>query len=489
MKNKVFTIALLLIAAAGMQAQNLPGGIWTSPQSTTTEGRYRSNTDDFIRPDAYSGVKFKKWFGMASFLWDDTFSQIMTAGYAATSGKLYVGAFYSGNFWTSAAANNYTEREFDSTSAPAGGESGKTYNVYNNTISVQPGPVNNIAVLIGVADMGFRLTYRSNYQSFNQSGIVNGGQLYKNYQAERGYIAPQIAWAMARDLTKNNGIRPYITADLVFDRDYQKVETEGGVSGENIVRSLNRFDPVLAAGLGGYTFYNEDGFKGAFDLDYTLTMKIYDNEYSHQENGEYKTGKITGTYSPGINPYVERFFMSNLLTPSLSGSWSKDRLALKVKLNLPVTFSNDEQYSMGKTADGKLVYHGNHDSISTFTFRPDMRLALQYKLVPNRLTLNTGARIQATTLTLETVDRAVYLDGKELDGRSEKIHQNSFINIGSGTQFISRFHVGPTFNFTENAWVEATTGVSNAYGNSETIEIFAPGGLFSFGSILVALKF
>jgi hypothetical protein len=424
---------------------------------------------------------------MVSFLWDDTFSGIATAGFATKAKDIYIGAFYNGNLWANMPVNNYTEEE--PATVPNGGTGGKTYNVYGNiNVGGTNNPVNNVAVLIGVANMGFRLTYRTNYQFFNKNDIVTGNQLYKNYHAERGYIAPQIAWAMAKDLTKN-GIRPYAAVDLVFDRDYVKTETSGPDSasntGENIGRSLNHFDPSLSLGLGGYTLYNKDGFKLSGDLDYVLTFNIYNNEYSYVDGGAYKTGKIQGTYSPGSSPYLEQFFISNALTPSLSGSWSKDKVALKFKLNLPVTLSNKDQNTMALDGD-KLVYNGASNATTTFVFRPDLRLSMQYKIIPDKLTLNTGARIQATALTLETTDQTYYNMGDKASSR--KIHNNNFINIGSGTQFVSRFHIGAAFNFSENVWAEAATGVSNAYGEG-AIETFAPGGLFSFGSILVGLKF
>jgi len=485
MKNKVFILALLLIIILSTRAwaQNLPANLWASPQSNTTEGRYRSNADDFIRPDSYANVKFNRWFGMVSFLWDDTYQAISTVGFATKIQGLYVGAFYSGNLWTNAPVNNFREEE--PAVVPNGGAPGKTYNVYDSiSVSGVSNPVNNIAVLVGVADMGFRLTYRTNYQFFKENDIVTNDQLYKNYFDESGYIAPQIAWAMAKDLTKN-GIRPYATIDLVFYRDYQKAETSGpdtdGVSGSKIGRSLNHFDPALALGLGGYTFFNEEGFKASADFDYALTFNLYSNEYSYVENGQYKTGKITGTYSPGSNPYVQEYFISNLLTPSVSGSWSDDRLSLKFKVNLPLMFSSREQDSMGLNG-GKLVYNGASNTTSTFTFRPDLRLAMQYKIVPSRLILNAGARIQATAITVETINQEYYTYNVRDAGR--KIHNNSF-----GGDFISRFSIGPTFYLTEKAWVEATTGVTNTYGNEATIDVFAPGGLFSFGSILFALKF
>jgi hypothetical protein len=484
MKNIFFMLVLLSIAK-GAWAQNLPGNIWSSPQSTTTEGRYRSNADDFIRPDTYTGVKFNKWFGLAAFN-DVEYRAITTVGFATKISSLYIGAFYSGNFWTNAPSNNYSEMGFST--APNGGVADKIYNVYSS-ISVVPEPVNNVALIIGVADMGFRLTYRTNYQLFNKSDIVVTGtpnQLYKNYQAEGGYIAPQIAWAMAKDLT-NNGIKPYVTLDLIFDRDYEKSETSGadvsGNSGERIVRSQNHFEPVLAAGMGGYTFYNKDDFRASADLDYALTLKIYDNEYSYADNGRYKTGKIKGTFSPGILPYVEQSYVLNSFTPSVSGSWSSDRLSLRFKLNLPLSFSTEESSIMGLDSSKSLIRSGDSNLINTFIFRPDLRLAMQYKIVPEKLALNVGARIQSTPMILETVTRKIY-DTSGNETATQIIHQDSF-----NGSFVSRFHIGAAFNFSENVWLEATTGVTNAYGNIAVIDVFAPGGLFSFGSILFALKF
>jgi hypothetical protein len=466
----------------GVWAQNLPGGIWSSPQSTATEGRYRSNADDFIRPDSYTGVKFDKWFGMASFLWDANSEAVATAGFAAKIKKVYLGGFYTGNFWTGKSPNNYTER----TMIPIGGSNG-TYKVYP-VISAIPNAVNNASLIFGVADMGFRLTYRASYQSFNKSNIVTGtgNQLYKSYNAQGGYIAPQIAWAMAKNVG-DKGIRPYVTADLALERDYLKTETAGGTTGVNIGRSLNHIDPSLGLGLGGYHFYNKNGFRATLDFDYVFTMNIYNNEYSYIENGAYKTGTIKGTYSPGSNPLLERSYIYNLLTPSLAGSWSKDRLALRFKLNLPLSLVNQKQSSMYLDSANQLIRNGWSESFTAFAFRPDLRLALQYKIIPDRLAINAGARLQTTALTRKTTNRTNYNNGNEVG--SEKVHDNSYSdNAGGGSRFVSRFHLGATFNFTENVWAEAMTGVSGKFGD-DAIEVFAPSGLFSFGSILVVVKF
>jgi len=501
MANRRFSFVLLLfISVAGAWAQNLPAfpgaaeskslwasSIWTSPQSATTEGRFRSNADDFIRPDSYNGVKFDKVFGLTSFLRDNNGYYYATAGFASRIKDLYISAFYTGNFWAGIQANNYTEQAFLPADVPTGGAANTPYNVYDG-ISVSDAPSNNFALLIGAADMGFRLSYRTNYLSFNQNDIVNKDgtsyQLYNKYQIEEGYIAPQIAWAMAKDLT-SKGIRPYVTVDLVFYREYEKNKKAGdAVSGEMVVNSNNHFDPSLGIGLGGFTFFNEGNFKGSFDVDYALTFNFYDNEFYYIADGAYKTGKIKGTASLGGSDYNynEIFYVSNSLTPSVSGSWSGDRLSAKFKLNLPLSFVNKESSQLDDpNHDGNLIQKGLSSKTATFAFLADLRLALQYKIIPDRLALNAGARIQATAITLETEEQKNYNNNGAFQS-SKTVHNNKF---GDKSDLISRFSLGVTLNLQENFWVEATAGVTDGIG----IDIFAPGGLFSFGSILAAFKF
>jgi hypothetical protein len=517
MKIKVFTLALLLIiiATVGAWAQNLPGipnttitSIWSSPQSTATEGRYRSNADDYIRPDSYTGLKFDKWFGMVAFLTESSISYnegasdaVATAGFATKISKVYLSAFYSGNFWTWSPSNGYTEQSFPAGSAPSGGVADKTYKVYG-TPSAAIKNINNAAVLIGLADMGFRLTYRTNHQSFNKKDFVVrtnlGGQpptynyqLYNNFHIESGYIAPQIAWAMAKNLTKN-GLRPYITADLVFIRNHERMKTVGadasGNSGEKISFSENHFDPSFGFGLGGYNFYEKNGFRASFDFDYALTLNLFNNEYSYVENNQYKTGKIKGTFRPGVYPIVEQNKLANLITPSLSGQWSKDKLALKFKLNLPFTLDIEKKANMIFDGNNNPINHGENQAFTVFTFRPDLRLALQYKIIPDRLSLNVGARIQATAITMRTIDYKSYDNGNLIE--TSKIHEPTYAdNTGTGNRFVSRFSIGASFNFTENAWAEANTGITNVYGD-DAVNIFSSDkSLFAFGSILVVVKF
>jgi len=487
MKYKLVLAALLLaVNSSALWAQGLPAGIWSSPQNIATEGRFRSDADDFIRVDAFNNLSFDNWFGMISFLQDAQNRAIATIGFATNVRNIYIAVFYNGNFWANAPTNNPIERQFGADNAPAGGQPGVTYRVFGS-INVAPDPINNVALLIGFADMGFRLTYRTNYQSFSDGNIVVGNQLYRNFSAGQGYLAPQIAWGMARDLTRN-GIRPYVTLDLVFNRHFSRMETvgpdAGGNTGERVERSSNFFAPQLALGLGGFTFFSNDaGFSSAVDFDYELAFRIYNNEFSYLDGNTFRIGQIRGTNNPGTFPLVERSYMSNTFIPAISGSWRQDRIALGFRLNLPLMLTTESSAIMGLSPSNDLINAGTSDSRTTFAFQPDLRLGLQYVLIQDRFTLNAGARIQTTAISLARISREIYNEGGNRI-HSERIHLDSY-----GGTFASNFHIGLNFNFLENVWLEATTGVSGAFGDYQAIDIFMPGGLFSFGRIMVGLRF
>ena len=118
MKNKWILAAILLLVMSGIVfAQGLPnpnsvGAGFTSPQSSATQGRLRSAADDFIRPDAYAGMRFENAFGMVSF----ASTNRAALGYATRLGgeeegkkPVYISAFYTGTFWSNVNTFAYEE--------------------------------------------------------------------------------------------------------------------------------------------------------------------------------------------------------------------------------------------------------------------------------------------------------------------------------------------------------------------------------------------
>ena len=502
------SILILAMATVAFAQMGAPGG-WVSPQSTATEGRYRSTADNFIRPDAYAGVSFNNWFGMTSYA---AAGNPGTAhlGFATRAGKgedgtggVYVAGYYGGTFWRNYPNITYTEQHNDWLS-----EKDKSgVKIYNDIPSISGVPNNNVALLLGVADMGFRLSLTSTHRSIKDENFVyNDGssdQYYKSYEEEAGAISPQLAWSMAKDLT-SNGIRPYFALDLDFNKNYKKYETyedaagdEKWVANNEIIGLSNNFTLTrIRTGLGGYTIVNKNGFRSSVDLDYDLRLTGYDNDYNYDDkdgNTKVKTG-FNGTVSmSGSNPptLTERSDTSHTIIPSIAGQWSGSGVALRFKLNLNVGLSNSTQSNMGfkvDSFDGALVKEEDK-TVSTISFNPDLRLAAQWRIVP-KLTLNLGGRIDLNSIVRTTTEGKYYDgEGKEVEKSSYKTikTENAMVDVSGSSESRIRntLATGVTFNVTDNMTFEAATGASNG-----TASVFqAPGGLFHFTNLLVSLRF
>jgi len=472
MKRLSVILGLITVMTGVIFAQTMPG--WESPQSAATQGRYRGAGDNFIIPGAYTGVSFNNFFAMTSF----ANSGRVQLGFAAKTNNLYFAAAYVGTFWANYTPFNYTER-YD-TNWPGGG---KTIPEYNNLGWGSNAPENRFALLFGIADMGFRLTYISTHEKFSIDNFSYQASYYAGYKAERGAITPQLAWSMAKDISKN-GIRPWASFGLGFVRNYSMNEqyTAAGNTGNIVTNSQNYLEPVFDAGLGGYTFYkNDSGFKASADLDYQLTLQMYKNVYSYQDaEGKYQIKTINGRNNNGnLDEYS---YIRNMLTPSVSGQWSGGNLALRFKLNLPVTITNSEATEMAVdmvSVNGDLLRNGANITSSTISFAPNLRLAAQWKIIPN-LTLNTGGRITLNALSRQTIKGGnSYAQGIETAYTSTK---GIVKNFGSTTNQLT---AGVTFLPFSNMTFEASCGI----GANNIVSVFDPAGILTFSNLLVSLKF
>ena len=475
MKMKKFFVfaALILAAAAVVFAQQMAAGSlgmpgFTSPQSIATQTRFRSAADNFIRPDSYTGVAFDKFYAMTSF----QFTNRAQLGYATKIGGLYLGASYGGSFWANYTPLNYTEQDF--AGWPGGSKKVSVYDFDPDSPFVSGIPENRVAILIGVADMGFRLAFSSvNHESISVKESVVGGNAVKSYEAAKGSLIPQIAWAMAKDLSEN-GIRPYVVVDLDFERGYVKEETAMGVT--SIRSSENHFDPKLTLGLGGYTFYkNDSNFRLSADFEYAIGLKIYSNEYTYTEAGNIKIGTIKGLNRGGspLGGLTENSYNGHLITPALAGQWSDSLLAFRFRLNLPVTLISEKSTAM--TPNGSGLDSGVKDSSFYIGFSPNLQLATQWKIIP-KLTLNAGGRITLNAIGRTSIDT-------DLKTPAYSYSSHSVVKVFNNTT--NNLTVGVTFLPLDALTFEASCGI----GTNNSISVFDPSGLFSFTSLLVGLKF
>ena len=487
MKKLVVIAVLMSVLAGAIYAQAVPGG-FVSPQGTATQGRLRSAADDFIRPDSYAGVAFEKWYSMASF----ASTTIATLGYAAKiggEGGLYLGVFYSGNFWAEITPISSTE-SYDTWLGEA--KQVTTYAVPNFTTSR---PSNQIAVLIGVADMGFRLSFFTSYQIFNESNVIVGTNPYKSYLTEYGAITPQIAWSMAKNLT-DIGIKPWATFDLGFNRAYEKTARYDIVAGdwvatEKIGNSQNNIAPEVNIGLGGITIANKDSWRTSTDMEYRLQIRAYNNEYDYTDaDGNYKTKSFNGIYTG--TSYSERSFNGHRIRPIISTQWNGDKLRLRAKLDLNLIFSFDENNPMAMRSDnsGTLIHaQGRSVKTSLFSFNPDLQLAAQWQAA-SKFFLNIGGRINLAALQSTTTEGSVYdSDGnKEYDANGNTVGYKTSAMTYGATQ--NHLNLGVTINATDNLGIEAVTGLIGTTKTTNNVNVFdTTDGLFVFGSILVSLKF
>ena len=480
MKNKIFGLTLLLLlmaAAGGLWAQGMNVSGWASPQSMATQGRIRSAADDFIRPDSYTSARIENLFAVASFQSTTT----AHLGFAKKLNKAYLGVYYGGTFWANVTSFPYTEGE--DPNWPGGKKTVPTYASLDFDTSL---PSNRVAVLLGVEDMGFRLSYYTTHESVNKKDLIVGTTQYSSYKADTGVISPQIAWSMTKNLAGDNGIKPYVTVDLNFNRDYQEAEAavSGSSPGVEIDHSNNSFQPVLQVGLGGFTFYTKEAFRLSADFEYRLTPTIYSNKYTYMDGTTYKTDTVKGLNTS--SGFTENSSLSNLIMPYLAAQWGGGPVALRARLQLPVTITNTKVAVVSPNADHKLEKNGQSTNTTLFGFNPSLQLALQWRPV-TKLAINAGGLIGLGTLSRTTVESSTYLADKEQGTSSERVTPS--YGATSTTLFL-----GATFNPTDNLAFEAvvggTTGTVGVSTNNR-LNVFdtSGNGMFNFGSILVSLKF
>jgi len=217
------------------------------------------------------------------------------------------------------------------------------------------------------------------------------------------------------------------------------------------------------------------------DLDYTLTLQIYRNDYSYAANST-KTIK-------GINTGAalsENSSMENNVAPSLKASYTgNDKLGLIAQLYLPFDFLSQKTTGMAiKNASGDLWKNGADVSTFTFTVTPTLNLGLQYQILPSKLALNAGGIVQAVTLTTTKTDTAAYAN--DVKGGTSKSRSTTFTNPAS----VTSLYAGVSYNLSKNLTFDAVTGVYGTNGAN----IFGTGGIGGgsitvFGQILASLKF
>jgi hypothetical protein len=501
MKKYIFLFLIFAMLTIAVSAQSMPG-FEQSAQGLATQGIFTSDADHFIMPDSYADVEFEKFYGMVSFSRPNR-AQI---GAATKFGSVYTAIAYSGSFWanlTSTSASGITATAGDAFGWTGPDKTFADYSVpdFSNIPAYFAAlPDNNVAVLIGVGDMGFRFALSSTYKSFDEEDVFSGdiaaagppgmSPYFKSVSMQAGAITPQIAWSWNKSLTAK-GISPWITFDLGFYSENARAEayvnSTAETTGEMIGFSEDYMEPKINIGLGGYDLYeNESGFSLSADFDYLLTIRSYSNDYNYMDGGKFKSKSVSGVYNPNSGGIVEQSEMEHVITPYLSGEWKSEKLSLGFLISLPLSFTSETYTEMtAETGTGKLLKEGNSGSVFTIGFAPSIQLGLQWQIVP-KLTLNAGALLEFSAITSETDSYDRYSNNEKVANSSGETVTTSF-----GGSFTNQLTLGVTLDPTENFSIQAACGMGNAEMTGNRINVFSTGGdgLFAFGKVMIGLRF
>jgi len=500
------TIILFLMTSAVLYANPV---FITSPQRESTFGRFSSSADDFLSPRSFVNVDFDNMFSVVSFsskanrgAWN--FNDMAQLGVAARFGNIYLGLYYGGNslqnFGRSGADTNihsYTEEKVNFFSKD------RTMRIYDREPTLTTDTryhwiYNEFGILIGIGDlMGFRFSYGSNYQSLNLTDdfvVDRGGprEFYKNFINEYGFINPEIAWALSKELVQGRGIKPELKIDLDFFRNYTKrnmYDVSGNSMGDEITRSQNYLDLGLFAGAGGFTFMQINEFKLGVDLEYLFRIRFHDNEFSYKDaDGIYQIAKLNGgriiDHATGQYSYNNNY--THTITPWVSVSWSGDRMSLSSRLVFQMRYDIAELTSMGQRngsdPNGVLIKNMQENTTNTFTFIPSAETGMKWEVVANRFFINAGGLISFGNLNLEYKDEQNYINGnKDASRPAGKIINNSFRGASTALR------LGVTFNPVKYFEIQAVCGVDS--GNSINLFGSGSGGFAAFSYILGVLTF
>jgi len=496
--KRLFLIALIISVFAGIvfAQMDTPGNAFTSPQSTATAGRLRSNADNFIRPDSYAGINFNKIFTVVSY---DTTTKA-NLGFAAKAGSIYIGAYYGGTFWANVPTVSYTES--DETWLGVNHVTHRSYTALPTFTGSSPS--NTLSVLVGISDlMGIRLSFFTDKRYFQDGDFLVGANQYQNYETEDGAIQPQLLWSMAKDLTPI-GIKPYAAIDLKFNKDSTRHTSYKYVSAsDSWIADDERLDSSdisniikFNVGLGGVTLVNKDGFKFSADLEYALNVTDYNNDYEYHDTSASDPVNYHWVIVSGFKGYVsggsyyEISASSHTITPSVSGQWSGGPLSLRFKVNfgVPISVNSYTQKSLVyKNNVYQLENNGRDGTQTSVGFSPSINLGAQWKIIPT-LALNLGGKITVSGITTTTNEYSQY--GTNADGVSGVLLPYTSVKTVSnstGANFTNTVSMGVTINATDNLTFEVGSGATstiNVFGNSA-----GDNGLLYFTKLLVALKF
>jgi len=321
-KVAAFAAAILILAAPVFAQTEIESNTYKA-----TAGVFTNEIDDSMSVIDYAGVEFEKWFGFIGYggYNGDTPIQV---GFATKLGGLYVGLFFTGNAmgidenW-----NEEVETTYDLDSQLK--TNIKTTKQF--TTGTQVSSNNEFGLLLGVADMGFKIGFWENVteildpeRTIETTDALTGTIYHDkgdivNYSHIEGILSPSLTWGTTFDVGSFQ-IKPKIKFGIGFGLDstvdnyrlnytYTPPGPDGNPPG-NWDGPGSSYDTEDGKVVGPETIYYT-GYNGRYirpdfeagatidfenfslDFSYGLGISVYSNSY----NDSGFSGDVKGTVS------------------------------------------------------------------------------------------------------------------------------------------------------------------------------------------------
>ncbi|GBU26951.1 hypothetical protein R84B8_00467 [Treponema sp. R8-4-B8] len=448
------TAVMIFVLSMPVKAQtNTPAatlGSLSSNTSMATAGIFKSDVDNFINYNKYSGVlKDAKLFSFLTGRADA--GGVLDAGFAYNFGSLYLGAWYRGNIFRVA---NTTETH---TITPVWDNDTETLHQTTETTSYSAikwqESANQIEFLIGVAKHGIKIGFLEWLASDGNPGTgtitvtdyLDGRIDYQNatvnYERSQGYLKPYLGWG-ASIAVGSATLMPYVDLGLqiynnILVANSQNYTEVYGVK-QNVVSTVgagNNQGLLQPYGVAGIKIDLVKKNTTTLELKYGFDMRLYNNSY----DATGLSGNVDGTVSWTGNGYVDRVtdyfdrtetttdinltitkpsYMKHSITPiyKIVGD-PAENFKLGFSASIPVTLTSEsrssytDQYQIIKSeykADSSMNYvetkrtisYSNRDTeTSSLNIALNLNMGASYKLIPNRFTINAGIGAIPTAYT------------------------------------------------------------------------------------------
>ena len=518
--------ALVLVLPLAAQSVSQSMGSLSSDTNTATATLFKSDADNFITVDRWSRVKFDKAFVFVSGDASGPLGGKVSLGYATTLGDLYLGAWYQGGVvqvtkpetgdtekTTVESSYDNERRELVSTE--------KTTEYNESWIN----SANQIEILLGVANQGIKVGFyesvgknrhpgssaRDTVEIDYKDGRIDYQNAVDEYARTKGYLKPYLGWGTDLEVSEKLKLRPYVNFgvevfnDNLIDKysDYTTIKGKKQDVSTSFGAGYSNGYVAPQATIGAkFDSPTKSGAAGTFIIDYALDLRLYNN--SAEATG-FSGDAVKGTvaWAPAKVKQVTNYFDHTQTSTSIDLSieekkWAKHTItpqwmvtgspasgfSLGFKTTAPISITADsgekyqENHALTDTKFASEPYKNTSSNIVTrtndgltqntvTTAQLNLMVGAQYKLVPDRFTINggitaapvslthtvarTAENSQSTVKTTTVKDGDGNVDTHKVEVTKDATATDTVSVIDTWNAFTGSVRGGFTFNFTPKA--------------------------------------